>query len=68
MTAGLPGPSGTLLRRMRYSGGEQCGRGKLPAGSAPLLRRGLVVRIDAPYRGEWCLRLRKKKRSKKRSH
>lgn len=68
-TKGLAGASKagqSFLRFMRREGGEVCGRGKLPAGSAALVRRGLVARSKAGYRGEWCLRLsRKMKRRKK---
>lgn len=58
---GLPKASAALLRRLRYEGGEFCGSGKHPAGSAVLVRRGLV-RVQ--HGATWCLTVVKKRRRK----
>ena len=65
---GLPKSSAALLRRLRYEGGK-CGSGKLPAGSAVLLRRGLVRRkyqlVNYSNVHAWCLYASAKKRRSK---
>jgi hypothetical protein len=51
-----------LLRRLHQEGGEVCGKGRLPAGWAPLQRRGRAVALRNNATGAWCVRLMMKER------